>query len=177
VNRFIVAAALVSIGCVNPPSIIMVDRATALEHQAGGSYPILENRLAHKSVAGQPLPITPDQLEMLARTTPPLVDRLDMTDADRIDDLLERHCVGEGADGSLIDTPDVCRGVTEHEDVLVLIDRANRGRAQLWRRLQEQRPGAALTDVRKDWHATHMRGVVCGGWIQSESGDWHEKPC
>ena len=177
VRARLAASALGALACVSPPPIIMVDRATALEQQAAGSYPELEKKLAHASVASHPPDITPNELELIERSTPPLVDRTEMTDAERLDDLLERHCVGEGIDGSLVDTLNTCLGLTDHDDVLLLVDRANRARAQVWRRLQEQRPTTSLAEIRKQWRDTHMRGVVCGAWVQGEGGRWSEKAC
>ena len=175
-NTLVVAATLV-LGCINPPPIVMVDRATALEQQAGGTYADLEKRLARVSVASHPIPFTPEELEALGLTTPPLIDRTDITDADRIDDLLQRHCVGEGLDGSLVDTPDACHGVTDHEALLVLVDRVNRARSQLWRWMQQQRPDATIAEIRKRWRDAHVHGVACGGWVQKEDGQWAEKGC
>lgn len=171
------APALFLLGCINPPPVIVVDRATALEQQAGGTFEDLEKRLARASVAQQPISLTPEQLESLGLTAPTLVDKTDPTDPERVDDLLQRHCLGEGLDGMLADTPDDCQGVTDHQQVLVLLDRVNRARAQLFRWMQKQRPDATLDDLRKKWREAHMRGVVCGGWMQGDDGRWQEKAC
>lgn len=170
-------AALGALACITPPPIIMVDRATALEQQASGSFSDLEKRLARTSVATHPIPFTPEQLEALGLSTSTLVDRTNLTDADRVDDLLERRCIGEGLDGLLADTPDACRGVVDHEGLLVLLDRVNRARAQLWHWMLEQRPNTTLDDLRKRWREAHVRGVVCGGWIQGDDGKWSSKVC
>ena len=41
-----VAVALAPLGCIRAPEIVLVDRATALEEQAAGSYSELERKLA-----------------------------------------------------------------------------------------------------------------------------------
>ncbi len=52
----------------------MVDRATALEQQAAGSFDELEQQLARAAIAPRPVPLTPEQLEALGIAPPPLVD-------------------------------------------------------------------------------------------------------
>jgi hypothetical protein len=86
-------------GCFTPPEIVMVDRATALEQQAAGSFDDLEQRLDRAGIEPRPVPLTPGQLEALGIRPAPLVDESDLTDADRLDGLLAQHCIGEGRDG------------------------------------------------------------------------------
>ncbi len=97
--------------CFKPPEIVMVDRATALEQQASGSFDNLEAKLDRAAIEPRPVPLTPQQLEALGYRPAPLVDESDLTDADRLDAFLARHCVGEGKDGSLVDTRDACKGI------------------------------------------------------------------
>jgi hypothetical protein len=172
---FVVVAA--SVGCIKAPEIVMVDRATALEQQAGGSFPEIEKKLARASVSSRPVPLTPDQLESLGMTPAPIADEHETTDADRVDDLLERHCIGEGNEGLLAETSDACRGAVDREEVTKLVDRVNRSRTQLWRWMHDQKPDAPLEDLRKRWRATHAAGVTCGAWVQGDDGKWGAKPC
>ena len=95
----------------------MVDRATALEQQASGSFDDLELKLDRAAIEPRPVPLTPEQLEALGIRPAPLVDESDLTDADRLDGLLAQHCVGEGKDGLIVDTRDACKGAADAEEV------------------------------------------------------------
>ena len=125
--------------CFKPPEIVMVDRATALEQQASGSFDDLERKLDRAGIEPRPVPLTPEQLEALGIRPAPLVDESDLTDADRLDGLLAQHCVGEGKDGLIVDTRDACKGAADAEEVQTLLERVNRARRQLWRWMHEQR--------------------------------------
>jgi hypothetical protein len=171
------AVALAAVGCIKPPEIVMVDRATALEQQAGGTFPELEKKLAHAAVAPRPVPLTPDQLEALGITPAPLTDETEMTDADRVDEMLARHCIGEDKKGMLVDTSSVCHGAVDHDELIKLVDRVNRARGQLWRWMHEQRPELSLDELRARWRKAHVVGVVCGGWIEGDDGKWQSKSC
>ena len=166
-----------ALGCIKPPEIVMVDRATALEQQAGGSFPDLEEKLARAAVSGRPAPFTSDQLEALGMSPPSLSDSAETTDADRVDAILEQHCAGEGQDGLIADTFDECHGATDHEELLKLVDRVNRARTQLWRWMHEQRPDLPLDELRKRWTAAHARNIACGSFMQGADGKWQGKPC
>src|SRR5580704_6702921 len=113
-------------GCFKPPEIVMVDRATALEQQAAGSFDDLERKLDRAGIEPRPVPLTPEQLETLGIRPRSLVDESELTDADRLDGLLAQHCVGEGKDGLIVDTRDACRGAADAEQVQTLAERANR---------------------------------------------------
>ena len=106
-----------------------------------------------------------------------LMDQTEMTDADHVDDLLQRHCIGEGRNGLLADTSDACRGAVDHDEVVKLVDRVNRARGQLWRWMREQRPELSFDEVRDRWRVAHLTGVVCGGWIEADGGKWDAKSC
>jgi hypothetical protein len=174
----VLVCALALGGCIKAPEIVMVDRATALEQQAAGSFTELENKLARAAMAPKPAPLTPEQLEALGIPPPAIVDDTERTDADRVDALLTQHCVGEGRDGALVETHDACKGAADRTQAAALIERANGARQQLWRWMQTRTtPKAQLDDVRKAWHKTHARGVVCGGWLQRDDGGWEEKKC
>jgi hypothetical protein len=174
---FATAALLAPLGCVSAPQIVMQDRATALEQQAGGSFEELERKLDHAAVAPRPVPLTPNELEALGIRPMPLVDETELTSADRLDALLRQHCIGEGRDGLLVDTHEACRGRHDLAAALELVDRVNRARLQLWRWLQQERGDASPDALRRTWRRVHGRGVVCGGWIQRDDGAWEEKGC
>lgn len=171
------AGALAVVGCIKPPEIVMVDRATALEQQAAGSYGELEKKLAQAAVSPRPVPLTPHQLEALGVAPAPMHDQTEMTDADRVDDMLQRRCIGEGRNGLLIDTSEVCHGAVDHDEVVKLVDRVNRARGQLWRWMRQQRPDLSLDEVRDRWRKAHVAGIACGGWIEADDGNWEAKPC
>lgn len=169
--------ALVPLACIRAPEIVMVDRSTALEQQAAGSFDNLEHRLTSAGVAPRPVPLTPEQLEALGIHSKVIVDHTEATDADRIDDLLHRHCVGEGRDGLLVDTHRDCRGVSDRAATVVLIERVNRARVQMWRWMHEERRDSSADALQRIWRENHVRGVVCGGWVQHDDGTWGEKKC
>jgi len=153
----------------------MVDRATALEDQAAGSFHELEQRLYRAGMSPAPVPLTPDQLEALGVKPQPLVENLDATPADRVDDLLRRHCIGEGNDGLLSETKECRRGLKQEDQQLV--DRVNKTRLLLWKWMREHHPASTEDSLRGAWRKKHLEGVVCGGWVQSDDGAWGEKKC
>jgi hypothetical protein len=163
-------------GCFSA-TYVAVDRATALEQQAAGSFDELERRLDRAAIEPRPVPLTPEQLAALGFKPPPLVDESDLTDADRLDGLLAQHCVGEGKDGLLSATPDACRGAADPDEATTLIERTNHARRQLWRWMHDQKPAATERDLQRAWHDNHLHNVVCGGWVQDGDGKWSAKPC
>jgi len=167
---------LASLGCIHPPEIVMVDRATALEEQAAGSFDDLERNLTRAGITPHPVPFTPADLEALGIKPPPLAEASDRTDADRIDDLLRQHCVGERRDGLLAETRDGCRSAAD-PSLATLVERVNRARLQLWRWMHEERPDTTVDDLRRSWQRIHAEGVVCGGWVQRDDGAWEAKKC
>jgi uncharacterized protein YdbL (DUF1318 family) len=180
-NRALVVATALSIGglwgCYKPPEIVMVDRATALEQQAAGSFDDLERKLDRAGIEPRPVPLTPEQLRALGIRPAPLVDESELTDADRLDGLLAQRCVGEGKDGLLVDTRDACKGAADAEEIQTLVDRANRARRQLWRWMHEKRADVSEADLQRAWRDNHVRNVVCGGWVEGSDGKWAAKPC
>ena len=165
------------LGCIRAPEIVLVDRATALEQQAGGSFDELERKLMRTGTAARPVPLTPQELEALGIPSPPLVGGEDKSDADATDELLRQHCLGEGADGLLALTPDACKGAIDTEGATALVERVNQARLQLWRWMHERQPNLSAEELRKNWTRLHARGVVCGGWLQREDGGWEDKKC
>jgi len=168
---------ILPIGCFKPSDVVIVDRATALEQQASGSFADLERRLARAGVAPRPVPFTPAELEALGIAPAAMSDSTEMTTADRVDALLVEHCVGEARDGRLVDTHESCKATVDREDADALIDRVNRARIQLWRWMQEQKAGSSVDEMRRGWREIHAQGVVCGGWIEIDEGRWESKAC
>ncbi len=125
----------------------------------------------------RPVTLTPDQLESVGVSEPSVVDEHEMTEAERVDDLLEHHCVGEGNDGLLAETTSACRGGVDHDEVVRLVDRVNRARTQLWRWMHDQKPDTSIEELRKQWRTKHTAGVTCGAWMQDDAGKWREKAC
>jgi hypothetical protein len=164
-------------GCIKAPEIVMVDRATALEQQAAGSFTELERKLTRAAITPQPIALTPEQLEILGIPPPNMVDKTERTDADRVDVLLKQRCIGESKEGTLIDTPEACKGAADKAESIALVERTNAARQQLWRWMKERKPDATLDQMRKTWHAAHAKGVVCGGWVQKDDGQWEAKKC
>jgi hypothetical protein len=164
-------------GCFKPPEIVMVDRATALEQQAAGSFDDLERTLDRAAIEPHPVPLTPEELEALGIRPAPLVDESDLTDADRLDGLLAQHCLGEGKDGLIVDTRDACKGAVDAAEVQTLLERANHARRQLWRWMRERRTDVPEGQLQHAWRENHVRNVVCGGWIEGSDGTWQAKSC
>ena len=163
--------------CIRAPDVVMVDRATALAQQAAGSFDEVELRLIRTGVVPRPVPFTPEQLEALGVRPPTPVDDTEQTEADRMDDLLRSRCIGEGRDGLLVDTHASCLGASDRGEALLLVDRVNRARVQLWRWMKSERKGVSASDLQRTWRRTHARGVVCGGWMQRDDGGWEAKKC
>ena len=173
----VVTVVLAPAACFKPPEIVMVDRATALEQQASGSFDDLELRLDRAAIEPRPVPLTPDQLEALGIRAAPLVDESELTDADRLDGLLVQHCLGEGKDGLIVDTQDACRGGADTQEVQVLRERVNGARRQLWRWMHDQRADVSEADLKRAWRDNHVRNVVCGAWVEGSDGKWLAKSC
>ncbi|MFY2558362.1 DUF1318 domain-containing protein [Corallococcus terminator] len=176
-RELLLLAALAAPGCISAPEIVMVDRATALEEQASGSFRDVEQRLARAGMSPTPVPLTPNQLEELGIQPTPLVENIGRTQADRVDELLRRHCVGEGKDGLLVDTRRRCLAGRMTSDDVALMERVNRARLQLWKWMRTVRPGVPEESLRQSWHQVHAEGVVCGGWVEAADGTWGEKKC
>lgn len=169
--------ALTSVACIRAPEIVMTDRGTALEQQAGGSYQDIEKELNEKSIEARPVPLTPKQFEELGIKPLPLKDATEATDADKVDALLQQHCIGEGHEGLLVDTHEACIGASDRQEAIALIGRVNQARIQLWRWMHDQKKELKETELQKNWHALHAKGVVCGGWLEDDTGKWDSKKC
>ena len=176
VARVVLLVSLAAAGCFNS-NVVVVDRATALEQEAAGSFDDVERKLDRAGIEPRPVPLTPEQLESLGVRPAPLVAGADVTDADRVDGLLVQHCIGEGLDGLLVDTRDACRGAADADEIQTVVERVNRARRQLWRWMHEQRSDVGVDDLRKGWQKAHVRNVVCDGWVQGDDGKWLGKTC
>ncbi|MGM0576126.1 MAG: DUF1318 domain-containing protein [Myxococcota bacterium] len=178
----VVAALLV--GCVRPPDVIVADRDTALEKQAAGEYRGMARDLRHAGVSHRPEPYTRGELdEAGVDTGETKLDELlriyseVRTDADLLDDLLLRHCVGEGVEGLLVETPDTCTGAVDLGALRRAMQRANRNRRQIWTWFARRRPDATDEQIRRTWRANHLETVVCGARIERAEGAWEVKAC
>jgi len=168
---------LAAAACVSAPEIVVTDRATALEQQASGSFDTLTTRLTRTGIVPRPVPLTPEELQALGIQTTAPAGPSGSTDADRVDDLLRLHCIGEGKDGLLADTYRSCRGRSDRAERTDLVDRVNRARLQLWRWMSAERKEASPQQVQQAWQRIHAAGVICGAWIQRDDGTWEEKKC
>lgn len=176
-RALLLLSVLAASGCISAPEIVMVDRATALEEQASGSYKEVERRLARAGMSPTPVPFTPNQLKDLGLQPAPLIENLGQTPADRVDELLRRHCVGEAKDGLLVATRRDCQAGRLTADDVALVERVNRSRLQLWQWMRTSRPSVSEESLRRSWRQVHAEGVVCGGWVEADNGTWGEKKC
>lgn len=175
-----VALALLA-ACVSP-TVVVVDQKTALEQQAAGDYPPLENELEQATLAPSPEPFNREELAAgRARSGSGVLGELGElyaraeTDADVIDRLLMQKCIGEAASGLLVPRPSDCVGATDATELARVIGRENLHRRQLWELLA--RDGASSPErVRVLWRAQHLEQVQCGGLVETAEG-WGPKPC
>jgi hypothetical protein len=169
--------------CVRAPSVVIVDRKTALEQQAAGSFRGLEEELARAGQSPRPTPLTSEQLAAAgvaddedAREAA-LEDEVPGNDALRTDGLLVQRCIGEALDGTLVLTIDPCTGTIDVPEVNRLIERVNRERRQLWRWLEEHAGGKSALEVRAAWREIHLAGLICGAQLQRAGTTWEIKAC
>ena len=189
---WLAGAALAVAGCISAPAVVIVDRRTALEQQASGSFRGLEEELEQAGLTPRPAPLTPAQLGAsgVRREGLEATDSDDETsDAVRTDALLIKRCLGEALDGTLVLTLDPCTGTLDVPSVDRLVERVNRNRRQLWRWLAAQTRGQARgqerdqareksdDEVRAAWRQIHLAGLVCGGAYQVAGGAWEIKKC
>lgn len=163
--------ALLLVGCIRAPDVIVIDRRTALEEQAAGSYRLLEEELVRSQLVPHPVPLVTEQLP--PSDAPPEPGR----DSDQLDRLLIRRCVGEALDGSLVDTHARCSGKVDVPLLRRLLEDANRQRQQIWARLQRAAKGKSEADVRAAWRTVHLENVVCGAQIEITADKWDAKSC
>jgi len=175
-----IALAALAAGCIRAPAVVIVDRKTAVEQQASGSFRGLEEELEQAGLVPRPAPLTAAQLGASGVRRAGLEANSEddeANDAVRTDALLIKRCVGESLDGALVLTIDPCTGAIDVPQVGRLIERINRDRRQLWRWLHGQAPGKTPDEVRTAWRETHLVGLVCGGQFQAAGGAWEIKRC
>jgi hypothetical protein len=173
--RALALVCLLGAGCIKAPDIVVVDRATALEREAAGSYPRLEHELERAGTAVRPTPLSREELEANGHPRQ-ILDEEESSDAERVDALLKQRCLGEALDGALVATRDRCT-VKEVPHLSELVERANRDRQQIWEWLNAERPNRSLAEVRQAWREVHLRAVICGGQVQRSDGSWELKKC
>lgn len=166
--------------CIRAPDVIIVDRKTALEQLAAGTYRALEDELEAAGSAPRPEPLTRSEAEAAGGAATLAQEETDRSEAAQLDDLLRRLCVGEALDGTIAVTNETCRGRVDAAERARLVERVNRDRYQIWRELQTRGMPKGkereLARVRKAWREAHLRAVVCGGQVQLPSG-WEPKKC
>lgn len=174
----------VAVACVRPPTVVMVDRKTALEEQAAGEYPDRERALVQAGLSPRPLAMTRGQIEAAGADTASspfeAVVRTYQslrTDQPLVDALLVRRCIGEGLDGLLVQTRETCVGEVDPSVLGPLVQRVNRDRRQLWAYMLSRSQGATEEDVRRSWREKHLPLVVCGGQVQQADGTWETRRC
>ncbi len=171
-------ALLLSTACISAPPLVIADRKTALEEQAAGSFEPQESELAQAGVSPRAVPYTRGQLESagvpVSSAAGELAPEEARGDADLLDQLLTRRCVGEALDGTLAETPATCTQPIAAAAQSRLVERENRRRFQIWRSLSSG--GKPVEEVRKVWREVHLGEVVCGGQVQSAAG-WEAKKC
>jgi Protein of unknown function (DUF1318) len=165
------------------PNVVVVDQKTALEQQAAGGYPALENDLEQAGMAPAPEPFTREELasgrqragsaalgelaELYAKSE---------TDADAIDRLLMQRCIGEARSGLLEPRPSDCVGATDATEMARLLGRENLHRRQLWQLMASERK-VSVDRVQPVWRELHLAQVVCGGLVETDGGSWSPKSC
>jgi len=187
VSRVAVLLVLVPVAiasCVRAPNVTVVDRRTALELQAGGEHRALEMDLRQAGLKPGAAPLTRAEIEAAGLdTSASPVDEFariygsTRSDAEQIDSLLVRRCVGEGLEGLLVETPATCTGDEDPGAAGPVVARANRDRRQLWSWMARVKPGLVEEEVRREWRRVHLAEVVCGGQVQGENGVWEVKKC
>jgi hypothetical protein len=175
-------------GCISAPNVVLVDQKTALEQQAAGEFRALEFELERAGSPAKPEDIPGDKLETNSRETGEgrlgelaRLTSIELGDAQRIDQFLAAHCMGEALDGSLQQTPKLCRLDVDGGQLTRLLERTNLHRRQLWSLLASQNPGTTETQAREAWRKRNLQRVICGGLIQVGDGAgqpaWEGKKC
>jgi len=169
-------------GCVTP-NVVVVDQKTALEQQAAGVYPELENDLDQAGIAPTPEPFTREELASgRERSGSAALGELAelyvkvASDAASIDQLLLQHCIGEGLNGLLEPRPSECIGAADTAELTRLVGRENLHRRQLWQLVAKDRQ-VSVERVQEAWRSLHRQQVVCGGLVETASSEWGPKQC
>ena len=169
-------------GCVTP-NVVVVDQKTALEQQAAGGYPALENDLEQAALSPAPEPFAREELASGSERSGggPLGEVAALyakseSDADSIDRLLLQKCIGEALSGLLEPRPSDCIGAADANEMARLLGRENLHRRQLWQLLANERK-VSLERVQPVWRELHVEQVVCGGLVEQSAGSWGAKSC
>jgi hypothetical protein len=180
-TRSILFAALIAASsslaaCIKAPEVVIVDRKTALELQAGGHHASAEEKLEQAAIRPG---ATPFETREAGSTVARSFDRDDegATDADLTDALLEKSCVGEGFEGLLVQTPATCASSTDGAIVTSLVERTNRHRRQLWQLMVRKQPGLTEAEAARAWRTVHLRDLPCGARIERFPGQFEVKAC
>lgn len=173
-----VALGVTAGGCIRA-DVVIVDKKTALEEQAAGSFRGLEEEIEQAGLLPRPTPVTGAQLAA-AGVTGASDDAAaqGLPDALRADTLLVQRCIGEANDGTLVLTADRCTGAIDVPDVNRLLERLNRSRRQLWDWMAARAPRRSPDEIRATWREVHISGLICGGQIERDGGGgWEVKKC
>lgn len=170
------------VGCVNP-NVVVVDQKTALEQQAAGGYPTLENDLEQAGLAVAPEPFSREELaggrERAGSAALGELAELYVKvaeDADAIDQLLLRGCVGEARSGLLVPRESECVGATDTTELARLVGRENLHRRQLWQLIVRE-TNVSPERAQEQWRTVHLEQVVCGGLVEAGADVWSPKAC
>lgn len=165
------------VGCIRAPDVVIVDRKTALEQQAAGSFRGLEEELEQAGLLPRATPLTAAQLEAAGvRKEDAVEDAEGLPDGVRVDTLLVQRCVGEALDGTLVLTIDRCTGTIDVPQTNRLIERVNRNRRQVWQWMAGKASGRPA-QVQASWREVHVSGAICGAQVQKADGTWEVKKC
>lgn len=181
----LLAALAPAAACVRAPSVVIVDRKTALEQQASGSFQGLEEELEQAGAQPRPAPLTSPQLagagvdNAIVEEEGGALDAQGAGGSDAVlsDALLVQRCIGEALDATLVLTIEQCTGTIDVPLVNRMLERVNRERRQLWRWIGERAAGKTAAEVRASWRETHVIGLICGGQLQAAGGAWEIKRC
>ncbi len=179
------ALLIVSLGGCVRTSLVVVDKKTALEAEAAGSYPKLEEELTQAALVPHGEPLTNSDLRAAGKGGGEIAESAirDLSRAGEVDELLVRACIGEGQEGLLVETAERCQGAFDELRLSRLVERENRNRVQVWHFLFEEAtksgraPVLSALDVQRVWQKNHLLGVVCGAEVQAADGSWSAKKC
>lgn len=177
---FMGVASILAQGCVRA-EVAVVSQHTALERQAAGEYPEREQRLDDAAIEPGPEAIPREDLAASGEggqlgVVAQLVARAE-TDDERIEVLLDAHCLGEAESGLLVSRPDDCRIDVDSDEVGRLSARENLHRRQVWEFLAERSSGTTTDQARVTWRELHLMRVPCGALVELRAGAWTEKEC
>jgi len=177
------ALALCLVSACVQPNVVVVDQKTALEEQAAGGYPTLENDLEQAGLTVAPEPFAREELasgrERTGRAALGELAELYVkveSDADAIDQLLLRGCIGEARTGLLVPRPSECIGATDATELTRLVGRENLHRRQIWQLLAREQQ-VTVERATEAWRVLHLEQVVCGGLVEKGADVWEPKSC